>query len=446
MALKSKIQIPDGTWTLTGDAALVSDAIKVAAAATYEDNFESYNNGDTPTGWVQVLGTLDVQTQGGQKCLHLSNPGLWMGGYYNPTDFDSGCIVAECVAAPGGRYNLIHGYNAAVQKGYICQLLPGSQDVIYAGGMPPTFIGGGLPAIVFRGYSAENPATPFVVKRHKHVRDDGNVELRGWIAGDLKYDVLDVYIKHGANKLAVQGYSGDAYYGYIKFFEIKTGGFSKTFTPYSVTSLNRIGISYRVGASLRKTMSEIFEYNVDGGGWSAIPDDGLIDVAAATSIGIRANSTLENDFDASDDLYIDAIEIEIDGEWDAPIAGPSAPSDLAVAELGNTAAILTWTDIVGGVYYRIYQNTVNDFASASMIGFALQGEQNLEVINLIPGDTYYFWIVTVNSSDDVSDTPGGPANITMSNYSTVDLAARKLKTFNMDNVEELRVLDVVDHD
>lgn len=413
MSLNSKVQIPDSSWGLTGDAVLVGDEIKIDASAIYEDDFESYSIGQIPNGWIPVTGTFNVQNQGGQKCARLSNPGLWMGAYYNSADFSAGCLVMQCVHTAGGRFNSVLGFDPAGTKGYLQQFSPGLEDSMYIGGTPANFVGAANPKTIARAHIVENPATPFLLKRHKYVKGDGSVEMRGWINDELKYDILDIWAKWGANKLGLQGYSGDSYYGFVKFYEIETGGFNKIFTPYSITKLSRVGFVMDKTASIRKNLSELLEYNVDGGAWNTIPDDGFIDVAATTNFGIRANDTFQNDFDASGDLALSSLNIEIDGLWDAPVGVPDAPTSIAAKTLSHFSARVSWIDSVtpSVIYNKIYKNTSADFGTAQLVGFALQGQEYADIGGLDSSTQYWFWVLAVDSGGG-SSAPVGPVDIT----------------------------------
>ena len=116
---------------------------------------------------------------------------------------------------------------------------------------------------------------------------------------------------------------------------------------------------------------------------------------------------------------------------------PDAPTGLAVAAAGNTAANLTWVDASTGVYYVIYQNIADDFSAASMVGFALQDEQTGYVSGLIPGQQYYFWVETIDEDGQACLTPAGSVTITMGNLPTVDMTG-EMHVFNQDVVENTR--------
>ncbi len=120
---------------------------------------------------------------------------------------------------------------------------------------------------------------------------------------------------------------------------------------------------------------------------------------------------------------------------------PDAPTGVTATASGNTAADVTWTDATTGVYYLVYQNTVNVFASASIAGQALQGVQTLHITGLTPGQQYWFWVRTVNVTGNLSVLPGGPATVTMGNLATVVIDTAE-HVLNDDNVEETRVFNI----
>lgn len=402
-----KIIIPDGTWALSGDAALDGNAVKVGAVPTYSEDFESYSDGELPAGWVEVVGTFRVATYLGQKACRILPPVNWGGAYYGGQQFNEGTLEVECLGATS-RYNPFINFNPSVASGYALQLLPGSGSYVYSGGLPTNFVGLNTPQLIERLGPVENPTPPFLLKIHKYKRPAGAMEIRKWIDGDLVGDALEVDEKWEDYYLGIQGYLS-AYYGHVKFYEMKTGGFSFTVTPYQLTKLLRIGISARLQAAIKKSLSEILEYKLDGGSWFPVPDDGYINAAATTSLSVRSNLKLTNDFDASDSLYVDAVSMEIEGQWDAPATPPDTPTNPGANPLTDSAIRVTWEDSVTSnvIYNRIYRNTANDFGTAELCGFALQGAEHFHATGLDPDTKYWFWIVAIDENNVASSETTG---------------------------------------
>ncbi len=410
----TKIFTPDSSWNPAGNAVVSGGRLLVEKHVAYEDDFESYAIGQVPTDWIVLVGTFDVQNNGGQKCGHIV--GYWGGAYYNAQDFENGCFEVECVgySGAGWRFNHVLRYNPAITSGYVRQLyqpnvLTNSQDILYAS--TSGFVGANNPQPWARGYTVTAPAFPFKMKTHTFTKPDGNIEVRGFIGDDVVDEILDEYLKWPSGKIGLQGWS-DAYFGYVKFYDVRTGSFVLTLSPYSITRLNRISLNADVLSQRNRRLSEWLEYQVDGGAWTAVPDDGFIDVAASTSIGFRTTS-LTNDWDASQDIAIDSLSVDIDGQWDAPGAAPDAPTDVTASATSPRSARVSWTDSesVGVLYNRIFKNTSSDFGTAQLCGFVLQGQGYADIYGLDASTQYWFWVLAVDDANATS-SEAGPADIT----------------------------------
>lgn len=406
---------PDSSWNPDGDAVIIGDELVVEKHIAYEDNFESYSIGQTPTDWTVVIGTLDVQNRGGQKCAHIT--GYWAGSYYAPQDFGNGCFEVQCVERVGGgsRYNHVVRYTPSVVSGYVRQLYQpnvpaNSVDSLYAG--TNGFVGANDPQLWRRGNFISTPPEPFLSKTHVFTKDDGNIELRGFIDDELVAEVLDEFLKWPDGKIALHGWA-EAYYGYVRFYDIRKGGFSRVFNPYSITRLNRIFINADMINNRRKVLSEWLEYQVDGGIWSPVPDDGYVDVAATTSVGLRSVNGIANDWNASGDVSIASVALEIEGEWDAPVGAPDAPTSVSAVTTSPRSARVSWVDSVTSnvVYNKIYKNTSADFGTSQVCAFALQGAGYVDIYGLDPSTQYWFWIEAV-ADDGQMSVEAGPATIT----------------------------------
>ncbi len=81
---------------------------------------------------------------------------------------------------------------------------------------------------------------------------------------------------------------------------------------------------------------------------------------------------------------------------------PSPPSNLTALTTGKTKVSLRWLDETGAFLYRIFYNTLDDFASATVAGFQNQGQGIFEVTGLLPGTTYFFFVQTEDNPPDIS--------------------------------------------
>jgi hypothetical protein len=73
--------------------------------------------------------------------------------------------------------------------------------------------------------------------------------------------------------------------------------------------------------------------------------------------------------------------------------------------------LITWVDGVGNAFYRIYQNTANDFGTATLAAFALQGAQQVVVGGLDYATDYWFWVVGEDTAGGLA-AEAGPVTIT----------------------------------
>lgn len=388
MAQQSKT-FAGSALTATGSAAVVGSVLRLAAAASYEDDFESYSIGVTPTNWTAVGGTVTVQSQSGQKVMRV-NGGSWAGAYH-ATDFGDGTFEFQLVAA-GGRGNHVARYHSTLTKGYTCQFVTGASEFKLYPSIPSNFVGITAPELV-EVRTPPNPSLPAVFKLHTLTRADASIDVIGRIGSATYYVYNETANKWPAGRLAFQAFAGNNDVGYVKFWPVLTGGFTFTATPYAVTSLTRILIEADLEAASARTSAGLFQYQIDGGTWTALPEDGYVNAACVTSIGVRANSTLKNDYDATANVNINSVAIEIAGTWETPTT-PSTVASLAATPTDTRTIALTWTDAASADFVYIYQNTVNNSATAVLQEVVAQGAQAVSVSGLAGGTLYYFWAKT----------------------------------------------------
>lgn len=90
--------------------------------------------------------------------------------------------------------------------------------------------------------------------------------------------------------------------------------------------------------------------------------------------------------------------------------------------IGRISARVTWDDATGNVFYRVFKNTVNDFGTATLAAFGLQGVGSAMVGGLAFNTDYWFWVVGEDLAGGLS-SEAGPATITSKGAppSTIDI-------------------------
>ncbi|WP_414664909.1 fibronectin type III domain-containing protein [Horticoccus sp. 23ND18S-11] len=85
---------------------------------------------------------------------------------------------------------------------------------------------------------------------------------------------------------------------------------------------------------------------------------------------------------------------------------PTAPSVDATIDLLDRITI-SWDAISGAGGYFVFYNTVNNFATASLLTITVSPQVSVDHFGTSAGDDYYYWVIaTVNS---INSDPGGPA-------------------------------------
>lgn len=395
MAQSSKT-FAGSTLTPSGDAAVSGNALVVAAAASYLDDFESYSIGATPTGMTTVAATATAQSSSGQKVMRVV-AASWGGVYYTGATFGDGCFVATALAV-GARMNPVARHNAASAKGYPLQLL--ASFVQMGDSIPTNFVSLNSPLRVQQD-GITMPSVPWTTKLQTFTEAGGNVQVRMWLNDVLRFDYLDSIRKWPAGNLAAQAFLGTTDFSAWAFYPVKTGGFTATLTPTSVTRLTRIVVEWDNENSVAKRSSEVFEYRIDGGAWTALPDSGYIDAACTATIGLRAVNTLKNGYDSTGAVTINSVAVEIEGQWDASATGPGTPTGLAVTANSSATATVTWTPGANTDFVAILRSTTNNVATATLVGASASG--SFTAHNLTPGTPYYWW------AEPFNDTGAGTA-------------------------------------
>jgi len=374
------------TLTPTGDAAVSGNALTVAAAASYLDDFESYGIGATPTGMTTVAATATVASSSGQKVMRVV-AASWGGVYYTGATFADGCFVATALAV-AARMNTVARHNASAARGYPMQLL--ASFVQMGDSIPTNFVSLNSPLRIQQD-GITMPAVPWTTKIQTFTEAGSNVQVRMWLNDVLRFDYLDSIRKWPAGNLAAQAFVGTTDYSAWAFYPVKTGGFTATLTPNSVTSLTRIVIEWDSENSVPKRTSEVFEYQIDGGAWTALPDSGYINAACTATIGIRANSTLKNGYDSTGAVSVNSIAVEIDGQWDAYVPpAVNAPTGLAAGTPTSSSVPLTWTDAASPAAFVDVYVATSELGSYSLAEVATQGDQAVTVYGLSPATAYWF--------------------------------------------------------
>lgn len=88
-----------------------------------------------------------------------------------------------------------------------------------------------------------------------------------------------------------------------------------------------------------------------------------------------------------------------------------APSGLAVSAVGSSTATISWTaaNPVPGVGYEYYISTTNTAPSATTPPSGTATGTTVNLTNLLPYTTYYFWVRSACSATEVSTWTGGPS-------------------------------------
>lgn len=325
MALKTKT-FAGSELTPTGDAEIAGGSVKITATLQYHENFESYDLDTTPPDWVftsQDMGTAYclVKEVDGQKVLRNYSNG-WGGCYYSGTTFGDGCLETLMGSSPSAVAPTIKFNPALTNSGYHMQTQWQGGDLFHNiayRAIPNTFIGAQAPTRLHAGYVNLNPhrtrlftSKIFVYQdtiNTTTIRHEQDEKLLGTYR-DLDDNFADGYF-------ALQTLNGYTDLFDVKFYAKRTGGINNLFTPLSITKLNRISVDWRNENSCYKNLSEVFEYQIDGGPWIALPDDGIINATCTHTIGLRTDK-LENNINPSGHVYLDSVSIEIDGDWEKP--------------------------------------------------------------------------------------------------------------------------------
>lgn len=358
MALQTKA-FAGSTLTPSGSAAVVGDVLRVTAAASYDLNqaaLAALSDGDDIPNWAKVLGsgsvvTFKKQTSGADAVARFIGDG-WAGAYKSDANFENGTFL-KTIKTSSARMNLCSRFNSTTARGYPVQIVSGTID--HFNSMPTNFVGINTPLRLTQS-GITLPSFPFTVKHNTNTQPSGNVNSLIRLNDLVRFDYLDSINKWPAGRIAIQQFVGTTDYTRIAFFPVLTGGFTATFTPESVSTLKRIIVEWDNENSYLKKTSEVFEYSVNGGAnWIAVPDDGLINAACVVPPQLRSVNTLKNDYDATGNVNVNSVAVEIDGVWEAPVI-PAAPTSLTGIATGPTSIQLNWSNPASADFIFVYKD------------------------------------------------------------------------------------------
>lgn len=77
------------------------------------------------------------------------------------------------------------------------------------------------------------------------------------------------------------------------------------------------------------------------------------------------------------------------------------PTEINITSVSTSSATLSWTAVTGATGYEIYKNNTNNSATAELI--KTQTGVSAEIKGLSSGTVYYFWVRSLNSTNDAGD-------------------------------------------
>ncbi len=77
------------------------------------------------------------------------------------------------------------------------------------------------------------------------------------------------------------------------------------------------------------------------------------------------------------------------------------PTEINITSVSTSSATLSWTAVTGASGYEIYKNNTNNSATAELM--KTQTGVSAEIKGLSSGTVYYFWIRSLNSTNDAGD-------------------------------------------
>jgi hypothetical protein len=105
-------------------------------------------------------------------------------------------------------------------------------------------------------------------------------------------------------------------------------------------------------------------------------------------------------------------------------SGPTVPQNLT-ATAGDRQVALVHDAFPGATDYKYYRNTINDFATATLISDPPETVPSYDDIQGNPGELYYYWAVAVTAGGDTG--PSAPATarawVVLANLSSISLTA-----------------------
>ena len=103
-------------------------------------------------------------------------------------------------------------------------------------------------------------------------------------------------------------------------------------------------------------------------------------------------------------------------------SGPGAPTSMAVTATGKDTLRLSWIDGASTDILAVYRNTANNYATASIVGSAIAGDQLFNDSGLAASTLYYYWLVP--SNETAVGAEAGPASGTTLAFEPQDIATR----------------------
>ena len=216
--------------------------------------------------------------------------------------------------------------------------------------------------------------------------------------------------------------NGVTYYVWVKaaYGSLGTADFSPTFSGMPVpVPATPAGLTITPGEN---------QLNVE---WSARPYAFSYDVSYsdnlagnnAQTIPVTTTAAVITTFGGSPlengkEYYVQVRAVNTAGEsnYTAPVSGvpieavypPPVPGSLTV-NAGFKRLSVTWDNISDATEYKIYRNTVNNSATATLYGAVPSSIPNVtaNITGLTNGVTYYVWVKASNSQGDSSFSPVG---------------------------------------
>jgi hypothetical protein len=90
----------------------------------------------------------------------------------------------------------------------------------------------------------------------------------------------------------------------------------------------------------------------------------------------------------------------------------TTPGSFAATAVSSTQVNLSWTDVANDSGYKLYRNTANDFATATLITTTAAGATSYSDTGRTYSTQYYYWIVAAGDGTTYSDSAYATASAT----------------------------------